>query len=1130
MYTKVSQLLEGKKNFSNEVEIPFKTLVELLQSRALHQPDRLAFTFLIDGEVEDSRLTYAELDLRSRAVAASLQSHVSMGERALLLYPSGLEYIVAFFGCLYAGVIAIPVYPPKRNHKMSRLEAIVANAKATIVLTATSLLDNIQERFASRSDLAQLPCLATDGFASSQASSWQKPNIDEHTVAFLQYTSGSTGIPKGVIVSHKNLLYNEQMIKMAFEHTKQTIFVGWLPLFHDMGLIGNILQPLYLGIPCILMSPEAFIQKPLRWLQAISHYKATTSGGPNFAYELCLQAIASEQLDSLDLSSWEIAFNGAEPIRASTIERFAERFADCGFRREAFYPCYGMAETTLLVSGGPKTESPIICKVEKSALEQGLVKLASDRDEEVRSFVSCGQSWLEQKIAIVDPDSLTLCSPDSVGEILVSGSNVTQGYWNKIEATEETFKTRISGREEESFLRTGDLGFIRNGQLFVTGRLKDLIIIRGKNYYPQDIELTIEQSDSVLRSNSGAVFTVRIDGEEQLVAVQEVEREHLRKIDAGEIGKSIRRVVAQEYELQIHEVVLVKPLSIPKTSSGKIQRSACRQKYLNHELEAIENKIPKNNTQQQPIAESEIPSSDSKALLYLENWMKRWIAGKANIEPETISSTVQFIDYGLDSVQAIEFAAEVEKLSGIRLAEGTIFVYPTIEELSQYIVRRLGDNIEQMLVQIEKISLPNHLETIKVDTAESSAKYRSLTDIPAELYQFNLLPEYIELKERLSIYESGEMEYPYFRAKQKSAKSTMLIDNKEYIDFSSFDYLRLSSDPDVVKAAQLAIEKYGTSSGASRIVSGETPIHKELEATIADWLGTEDAMVFGHGHATNVYAISSLVGVNDLILYDKYMHNSAVMGSKLSGATMLPFSHNNLQALEDILEQKRLQYQRVLILVEGVYSMDGDILADLPKLIEIKDRYKAWLFIDEAHSIGVIGRTGRGVGEHFDIDASKVDIWMGTISKALGSSGGYIAGCKSLISYLKHSSPGFLFTVGASPANVAAGLASIRKIQEKPQIIARLKERAKFFLGLAKQKGLNTGTSKDSGVVPILIGDSNRAAELADAAYKRGINVFSIGYPAVDFNEARLRFFISPLHTEDQLKYTVETVTELIAT
>lgn len=1121
---------KGKETFP-EVDLPFESFVDLLQSRALKQPSRLVFTFLADGEKEEFHLTYKQLDLQARAVAAFLQARVAVGERVLLLYPSGLDYITAFFGCLYAGVIAIPIYPPKRNQKMSRLKAIVTDANATVALTVTSLLDNIQERFAENPELARLSCFATNNIASNQASNWQKPDLESNTIAFLQYTSGSTGTPKGVIVNHKNILHNSEYIKTAFQLTPKSVSVSWLPIFHDMGLIDGILQPLYTGFHGVLMSPDAFVRKPIRWLEAISDYRATHCGGPNFGYELCVEKIDMEQRITLDLSSWLTAYSGAEPIRSETLKRFSQFFAPSGFKAQFFYPCYGMAETTLMVSGGPVENKPVYLRVQADELENNHIVVAENDFQNIKELVGCGRTWLDTKVVIADPETLNKTPSDQVGEILVSSPSVAQGYWNKPEETRKTFQAYLGDTGEGPFLRTGDLGFIRNGELFITGRLKDLIIIRGRNHYPQDIELTVEQSNLALRPNCGAAFTVEVNGEEELVIVQEVKREHLRKIDIDEVTRCIRRAVVEEHELQVYEVVLIKTTLIPKTSSGKIQRSACKQKYLNGEFEMIKGKMQSTLIEQEFAIESNTEVSHSNLLAILENWMKQWISRqtKANITPEEIESTSLFVDYGLDSVQAIDFASEVEKLLEIRLADGIIFVYPTIRELSEHILHRLGNDADKLIVTLDTKSSSIDASGINIlDSSSLSAKFCSLEDISLEHYQFDLLPEYVDFKERFSIYESGELKYPYFRAKQKSAKSTMLIDDKEYIDFSSFDYLRLSSDPDVVKAAQQAIKRYGTSAGASRIVSGETPLHQELEETIAAWLGAEDAMVFGHGHATNVYAISSIVGPNDLIVHDKYMHNSATMGSKLSGATVIPFPHNDLNALDKVLEQNRLHYQRVLILVEGVYSMDGDILSDLPKLIEIKDRYKAWLFIDEAHSIGILGETGRGVGEHFGVDSSKVDIWMGTISKALGSSGGYVAGCKSLISYLKHSSPGFLFTVGASPANVAAGLAAIRKVQSEPQLVAQLKQRAKLFLELAKEKGLNTGTSKDSGVVPIIVGDSDRAAKLADAANQRGISVFAIGYPAVEFNEARLRFFISPLHTEEQIKYTVDTIAELL--
>ena len=564
------------------------TLVELLRYRAFHQPDQLAYTFLLDGETETVRLSYGELDQQARAIAAKLQSLGVTGSRALLLYPPGLEFIAAFFGCLYAGVVAVPAYPPRRNQNISRLQAIVSDAQAAVALTTTSELTNIERRFAQNRELAALRWLVTDKIASNLASDWQEPTVSRDTLAFLQYTSGSTGTPKGVMVSHGNLLHNSALIHKCFEHTPNSQGVIWLPLYHDMGLIGGVLQPLYGGFPVALMSPIDFLQKPFRWLQAISRYKSTTSGGPNFAYDLCVRKITSEQRSCLDLSSWEVAFTGAEPIRAQTLEQFAATFEPCGFRAEAFLPCYGMAETTLIVSGGLKTALPVVRQIHGAALEGNQVVASASQQEGTRPIVGCGQSLLEQKIVIVDPESLTPCSTDKVGEIWVSGPSVAHGYWNRPEETKQAFYAYLADTGEGRFLRTGDLGFLQNGELFITGRIKDVIIIRGQNHYPQDIELTVEKSHPALRPGCGAAFTVEVKGSERLVVVQEVERSYLGKLDVNEVVGNIRASVAAEHALQVYATVLVKTGSIPKTSSGKIQRHACRAGFLAGSLNVVE--------------------------------------------------------------------------------------------------------------------------------------------------------------------------------------------------------------------------------------------------------------------------------------------------------------------------------------------------------------------------------------------------------------------------------------------------------------------------------------------------------------------------------------------------------------
>jgi acyl-CoA synthetase (AMP-forming)/AMP-acid ligase II len=574
-------------NFSDEKH-KLLTLVDLLVYRAQNNSDQKAYTFLQRGEIEANSLTYKELERQAKAIASSLQSLEAVGERVLLLYPPGLEFIAAFFGCLYAGVVAVPAYPPRRNQNISRLQALVTDAQAKIALTTTSVLSNIENRFTENREFQALHWLTTDNIVVELAHSWQKPVVRKDTLAFLQYTSGSTGAPKGVMITHGNLMHNGRVIEKAFGHTTDTIVVGWLPLFHDMGLIGNVLQPLYIGRPCTLMSPVDFVKNPLRWLQAISRYRATSSGGPNFAYDLCLRKITPEQKINLDLSSWELAFTGAEPVKAETLENFASYFASCGFRKEAFYPCYGMAETTLLATGGLKESPPIVQEVTGSALEKNQVVGLTDEEVATRKIVSCGQSWLEQKVLIVDPESLIQCQANRVGEIWISGSSVAQGYWKRPLETQKTFNAYLEDGSEGPFLRTGDLGFIKDDELFVTGRIKDVIIIRGQNHYPQDVELSVEKSHSALRPNSGAAFTVNINGLEKLVIVQEVERSYLRKLDLDEVVGNIRQAVTAEHALQVYAIVLVKTGSIPKTSSGKIQRHACKAKFLKGNLNVWE--------------------------------------------------------------------------------------------------------------------------------------------------------------------------------------------------------------------------------------------------------------------------------------------------------------------------------------------------------------------------------------------------------------------------------------------------------------------------------------------------------------------------------------------------------------
>ena len=566
------------------------------------------YTYLVDGEIEGVNLTLADLEWQARAVGALLQSFRARGERALLLYPAGLEFIPAFFGCLYAGVVAVPLPPPNMTQPqrtLARLRAITDDAQPVLALTTSSILSKLEGLFAQAPELQSMRWLATDKDVSSAAQDWRDPRATSNTLALLQYTSGSTAVPRGVMVSHGNLLENSAHISQAFEITSEAASVTWLPVFHDMGLTNGIIQPLYGGRRCVFMPPQSFLQRPVRWLQAVSHYKATISGGPNFAYEMCVRKITPEQRSALDLSSWKVAYNGAEPVRADTLKRFAATFASCGFQPNFFYPCYGLAEATLIVSGGFVKDEPILCTTQVVALEHNGVVETSDRRLNVRTLVGCGHAVSDTRIVIVHPESLTACGPDEVGEIWVSSPSVAQGYWNRPEETGHTFHAYLADTGEGPFLRTGDLGFLRDGELFVTGRLKDLIIIGGRNLYPNDIELTVEQSHAVVRPGCCVAFSVDIADEERLIIAAEVERRyrtadryqqgaqagsHLNghpPLDAEAVSRAIRRAVAQEHDVRVHAVVLLRAGSIPKTPSGKVQRRVCEARFLDGSLDQL---------------------------------------------------------------------------------------------------------------------------------------------------------------------------------------------------------------------------------------------------------------------------------------------------------------------------------------------------------------------------------------------------------------------------------------------------------------------------------------------------------------------------------------------------------------
>jgi 8-amino-7-oxononanoate synthase/acyl carrier protein len=1076
-------------------------------------PDDLVYRYLLDGENEEKLLTYAQLDLRVKSIAAKLASMGMQGQRVLLLFPPCMEFIEAFFGCYFAGAIPVPAYPPRRNRNVGRINAISEDADARAALTVSEVLSRVDGTMEEAPSLKKIPWIAVDQVPIELASDWIKPSVKPDDIGLIQYTSGSTGSPKGVVLTHANILANCNYITGSFGLNRHGSGLSWLPVYHDMGLVGGALASAYVGRHNTFMSPLSFLSKPLRWLQAISKHKPTISGGPNFAYALCIEKIADEDCRGLDLSHWQVAFNGAEPVRADVLTAFSEKFKPFGFRADSHYPCYGMAETTLLVTGGDFNGPPITRAFDGECLDGLRVSRVNSETRKPRKLVGCGRAMPGETVIIVDPETRIELTEDRIGEIWVQSESVGQGYWNKPEISAATFRAELVDRPERGqFLRTGDLGFIDQGELFVTGRLKDMIIVRGVNRYPQDIEATVENASDRLRAGASAAFAVDMDGRERLVIVCEVERS--RQSDWQKVLDAVRSCITAQHDLPPDAIYLVRAGSVPKTSSGKIQRHACRKNLEDDKLLIVAKWCEWEQTGDavgvepgsngQAIDDATVSATVAEVVFDVVRRIAKERAKHLDLDTNIV------VDLGLDSLERLDIANSLEEIFDGRFPDETLQEIETIREVALAIETHIGTQ-------------PIFRGTEQRDVIASDPNLGK--DIPEAFYRLDRMPEYLRLQRTRDRMNSTELRDPYFSVHQGLIADTTMIGDRQLISFSSYNYLGLSGHPEVSSLAKSAIDEFGTSVSASRLVSGEKTIHRVLEHEMAQFLGTEAVLIFAAGHATNESVIGHLVSKGDLVLHDALAHNSIIQGAELSGARRRPFEHNDWEQLDKILTEIRHQYRRVLIAIEGLYSMDGDY-PDLPRFVEIKKKHKSWLFVDEAHSIGTLGKNGRGLGELLDVPRADVDVWMGTLSKAFGSFGGFIAGTEQLIDFLKYTTPGFVFAAGMPPGVAGAALGGLRMMQAEPERIEKLKQNSNLFLSLAKKAGLNTGFSHDSPIIPLVTGDSLLALRLSNRMFDRGINVQPILHPAVDENLARLRFFITSCHNSEQIETAVRILKE----
>lgn len=677
-----------------------QTLIEAIRRHALADRDRPALTFSDDGLSASRGLTRGEFDDAVRAFAARLQRDGLVGERALLVFEPGLDFIVAFTACLYAGVVPVPAYPPEPHrmaYTLARLEGIVVDAAPTVVITSPLIRGFAENMLAGAGTaLSALTWLVVSDCDGLSADDWSMPAVAGETVAFLQYTSGSTGRPRGVMITHGGLMANLRMSAAAYGLGEDSVFVSWLPQYHDMGLVGKLLNPLGLGGRSWLTAPTTFLRDPARWMQMVDRARGTITASPNFGYDLAVRKTSAELRDRLDLSCLEVMVNGAEPVRADTMRRFEAFFAPAGLRPGVVTPSYGMAEVGLFVSCAAPGRRAGVLRVDEAAIEAHRVEPVGG-DESGVAIANCGVSWAEGEVEIVDPQTGALAGAGAVGEIWLAGPHVAAGYWRRPEETQAVFGARIADAPSRGpFLRTGDLGFVHDGELYITGRRKDVIIVRGRNLYPHDIERTLDGLRATLpevRPGCAAAVGVEVDGGERLVVFQEIDRRRAPQRADDQTAAALRAAVAEAHGLAPHAVVLLERGSLPKTSSGKVMRFACREAFAAGFADDRMTVLCCDRLGESAAAPAAAPAAPNPRVAGLQAWMVAWLARELRTSPAALAAQVRgpqgaqpFSALGVDSLIAVQFVDALEDELDRALPADILQVHGDIDRLTGFLL------------------------------------------------------------------------------------------------------------------------------------------------------------------------------------------------------------------------------------------------------------------------------------------------------------------------------------------------------------------------------------------------------------------------------------------------------------
>lgn len=1106
------------------------TMLEAVCWHAGHNPDKIALKFIQESGITES-LTYQQLWQRVIGVSFEIQRHSTRGERALLLYPQGLEFIVSLLACLQAGVIAVPAYPPRKNRKLSRLTGILLDCSPSIVLTTSSLATSLPEEI-----VTGLKVVATDS-APAIPSDNVSVDLDPEEIAYLQYTSGSTSDPKGTMITHRAVVANIRQLATAFDLWSDWKIISWLPMYHDMGLVGAVLSPIYLGGSAVLMSPTRFLQDPFSWLKTFDDERGNVAGSPNFGFDLCTKEVRDDQLAGLDLSSIRLIVNAAEPVRADTLDQFQARFGRCGFSPEKILPCFGLAESTLLVTGGPYGQPPQRTAVDRTTAQPRL----PSQDQATRWSVSCGRAAIGATVLAVDPSKKFPVDDGNIGEIWVDSPANASGYWNNLQLSQATFENYLADGSGP-FLNTGDLGFILDQELYVTGRSKDLIKIRGRNIFPQDVERLIEQTLPFIDVNSCAAVGFTVADHEQIGVVIESSRDLVRisrttqsrselEQKFAPIVSELRAAIARECGVNIGAISFVRTGTFPRTTSGKIQRYKCRD-LLSCPDETviyswmagkpgIGNEVFEADNKPSPLSVSTVDTlAMSRLILAIHASLVKSLRSEDNAENRTIGCDTDFAELGVDSLAAASIIAEVEVVSGVRLSPEELYEHSTINLLARFVASKM-DNLHhghsgghpahasgfEHCLNAQPLRQP---ECIADSGAHCTAQLSRPLDrkLASENYRVT----------RMRCLDRYFYDTPFSQVEGNH----VIHDGRTMLMLASFAYSGLIGNREVSEAATRAIQLFGAGSHGARLVAGTTVLHKQLEQQLARWVSAEDALLFPSGYVTNAATVPALVGPGDTIFADEFNHASLVDGCKLSGAALQTFPHNQVEALERLLAGS--PHGRRLVIVDGVYSMEGDI-APLPDIVALCKRYDALLMVDEAHSLGVIGKTGKGVQEHFHLPPDAIDIKMGNTSKALASQGGFIAGTKELVDYLRHHARGYVFSTSLGPPQVAAALKALEILEREPERVAALQRNAAQLANGLRQLGFRI-TDTQSAIIPLLCKTESQALEMTATCRAAGLFVVPIIYPAVPMNAPRLRLNVMATHTHEQIDHALRILGE----